>query len=85
MRFDLIPERDRFILGWHTQPDASRAEFSRPEWRWPFRLHRTGQTFLNSLLRACRAAIPLANDLHPIGHQTGNDERQGSKARAAES
>ena len=85
MRFDLIPERDRFIPGWHTRPDASRAEFSRPEWRWPFRLYRTGQTFLNSLLRACRAAIPLANDLHPIGHQTGNDERQGSKARAAES
>jgi len=85
MRFDLIPERDRFIPGWHTRPDASRAEFNRLEWRWPFPLYRTGQTFLNSLLRACRTAIRLANDLHPIGHQIGNDERQGSKARATES
>jgi hypothetical protein len=85
MRFDLIPERDRFIPGWHTRPDASRAEFSRPEWRWPFRLYRTGQTFLNILRQAYCAAIRLANDLHPIGHQIGNDERQGSKARATES
>src|SRR5262249_37580049 len=34
MRFDLVPERDRFIPGWRTRPDTSRAEFSRPEWRW---------------------------------------------------
>jgi hypothetical protein len=84
MRFDLIPERDRFIPGWHSQPDALGGEFNRPEWRWPFRLYRIGQIFLNILRQAYSTAIRLAND-HPIGHQIGNDERQGSKARATES
>ena len=35
MRFDLIPERDRFNPGWHSRPDTLRAEFTRPEWQWP--------------------------------------------------
>jgi hypothetical protein len=85
MHFDLIPERDRFIPGWHTRPDISRAEFARPEWHWPFRLYRTGQTLLKSLLQAYCVAIRLAEDFHPIGHQMSNDQRQGSKAGATES
>jgi len=75
MRIDLIPERDRFIPGWHIRPDTSRAEFTRPEWHWPLRLHRSGQTLLNSLVQAYCAAIRLAEDLHPIGHQISNDKR----------
>ena len=37
MRFDLLQEHDRFIPGWHGQVQASpmRAEWCRPEWRWP--------------------------------------------------
>ena len=59
MRFDLIPERDRFIPGWHSQPDTLRAKFTRPEWQWPSRLHRAVRVFLSSLLQACRAAASL--------------------------
>jgi hypothetical protein len=56
MRVDLIPERDRFIPGWHSQPDTQRAEFTSPEWQWPSRLCRAVWAFLSSLLHACQVA-----------------------------
>jgi hypothetical protein len=59
MRFDLIPERDRFIPGWHSRPDPLRAEFTRPEWQWPWWLYRAARVFLSRLLQACRAATSL--------------------------
>jgi hypothetical protein len=51
MRVDLIPERDRFIPGWHTRHDTSRAESIWPESQWPFLLCRTVQAFLGGRLR----------------------------------
>jgi hypothetical protein len=69
MRFDLIPERDRFIPGWHSQHDTQRAEFTTPEWQWPSRLRRAAWAFLSSLLQASHGsyqiAIRLAKDLYP--------------------
>ena len=47
MRLDLIPERDRFIPGWHSQPDTQRPEFTSPEWQWPSRLRRAVWTLLS--------------------------------------
>jgi len=60
MRFDLIPERDRFIPGWHCRPDTLRAESYRPEWQWPSRLYRIGQAILRSLLQGYRVARSLS-------------------------
>ena len=63
MRFDLLQEHDRFIPGWHGQVQASpmRAEWSRPEWRWPpflrsslARIARWGLTALTTGLRRGR-------------------------------
>jgi hypothetical protein len=69
MRLDLIPERDRFIPGWHSRPDVQRAEFAGPDWRWPSRLGRAIWPLLSSLRQACRGryriAIHLAKDHYP--------------------
>jgi hypothetical protein len=69
MRVDLIPERDRFIPGWHSQPDTRRAEFTGPEWQCPSGPYRAVWAFLSSLLQACHGsyqiAIRPANDLYP--------------------
>jgi hypothetical protein len=56
MRFDLIPERDRFIPGWHGRPDTRHPAFAPPEWEWPSRLYRAVRAFLDRLLQASRAA-----------------------------
>jgi hypothetical protein len=56
MRIDLIPERDRFIPGWHIQPEPCRAEEFPPEWRWPRRPLGVARILLNYLLRAFYAA-----------------------------
>jgi hypothetical protein len=45
MRFDHIPERDRFIPGWHCRPEPIRAEQSRPDWRWPGSVRAAAQKF----------------------------------------
>jgi hypothetical protein len=69
MRFDLIPERNSFVPGWHSQPGTQRAEFTSPEWQWPSRLHRAVWAFLSCLLRAGQGsyqiAVRLAKDLYP--------------------
>jgi hypothetical protein len=59
MRVDLIPERDRFIPGWHSQPDTQRAEFTTPEW-WPSRLGRAVGAFLISLVQAGQGSYQIA-------------------------
>jgi hypothetical protein len=56
MRLDLIPERDRFIPGWHGQPDIQRTEFTSPEWQWPSRLRRAVWAFLSSLVQASQGS-----------------------------
>ena len=58
MRIDLIPERDRFIPGWHNRPEHRRAELFPPEWRWPWRPLGAVRLFLSSLLQACYAIHP---------------------------
>jgi len=69
MRFDLIRKPDSFVLGWHSQPDTQRAEFTSPEWQWPSRLRRAVWAFLSCLLRASQGsyqiAVRLAKDLYP--------------------
>jgi hypothetical protein len=68
MRFELIPERDRFIPGWHSRPDTLRAEFTSPEWQWPSRLCRAVWAFLSSLLQVCQVAPDrerARQDLYP--------------------
>ena len=58
MRIDLIPERDRFIPGWHIQPELPRAEEFPPEWRWQGRIPSAVRALLGSLLEACYAIHP---------------------------
>ena len=69
MRLDLIPERDRFIPGRHSQPDIQRTESTSPEWQWPSRLRGAVWAFLSGLLQASQGsyqiAIRLAKDLYP--------------------
>jgi len=79
MRFDLLDEHDRFIPGWHLRPEPSsmRAEFTRPEWRWPATVRRASQavkaqllTILRLSLEACRGALVFrpAATRHPAGN-----------------
>ena len=56
MRIDLILERDRFIPGWHIQPELPRAEEFPPEWRWQGLLPGAVRAFLSNLLQAYCAA-----------------------------
>jgi hypothetical protein len=58
MRIDLILERDRFIPGWHIQPELPRAEEFPPEWRWQGRIPSAVRALLGSLLEACYAIHP---------------------------
>jgi hypothetical protein len=87
MRFDLIPERDRFIPGWHSRPDTLRAEFARPERQWPSRLRRAARAFLSSLLRACRAAAGWrsGSTRHARRGKPGSSEKSAGQAAGAES
>ena len=75
MRFDLISEHDRFIPGWHSQVHASpmRAEWTRPEWRWPARLRaslagiaRRGLTILAAGLRGSRNTAVIWEVPQPV-------------------
>jgi hypothetical protein len=59
MRIDLIPERDRFIPGWHIQPEPRRAEEFPPEWRWQGLLPGAVRAFLSKLLQVYFAAKSL--------------------------
>ena len=38
MRIDLIPERDRFIPGWHNRPEPCCTDRLPLQWQWPKRL-----------------------------------------------
>src|SRR5215813_5890434 len=58
MRIDLIPERDRFIPGWHNRPEPCRAEQFSPKWRRPERLSGVVRALLGSLREACYAIHP---------------------------
>jgi hypothetical protein len=64
MRVDLIPERDRFIPGWHNRPEPRRAEQSPPEWQWPRRPLGAVRAFLRNLLQVYRAAKSPSNPRH---------------------
>ena len=64
MRIDLIPERDRFIPGWHNQPEPRRAEEFPPEWRWPRRPFGVLRVLLSNLLQAYYAAKSPSNPRH---------------------
>jgi len=59
MHLDLLHEHDRFIPGWHHRPEPSsmRAEWTRPEWRWPSRLMEFLAS-LPSMVIGWRAAGP---------------------------
>lgn len=74
MRFDLLPERDRFIPGWYPRPEPAslRAEYTQPEWRWPSRLYRVLQASLSSLIQARRAALGPRSGLPETSTQIGN-------------
>lgn len=85
MRFDLLHEHDCFIPGWHCRPEPAsmRAEFTRPEWRWPATLHRAAQTVKVQLLaimrlslRACRGARVLR--FGATGLPAGNPNSAGN-------
>jgi len=58
MRIDLIPERDRFIPGWHNWPEPCQAEQFSPKWRRPGRLPGAVRALLGGLLEACYAIHP---------------------------
>jgi hypothetical protein len=38
MRIDLVPERDRFIPGWHNRPEPCWAHRLPLQWQWSKRL-----------------------------------------------
>ena len=38
MRIDLVPERDRFIPGWHNRPEPCCTDQLPLQWQWPKRL-----------------------------------------------
>jgi hypothetical protein len=61
MRIDLIPERDRFVPGWHNQPEPRRAEQFPPEWQWPWRTFGAVRAFLSNMLQAYDAARSPSN------------------------
>lgn len=70
MRIDLISERDRFIPGWHSQigPSPMRAEWTRPEWQWPFRLGallKRGASWMTRLWRSQAVSV------HPEIYRAG--------------
>ena len=64
MRIDLIPERDRFIPGWHNQPEPRCAEEFAPDWRWQRRSFGAVRTLLSNLLQAFYAAKSPSNPRH---------------------
>ena len=64
MRIDLIPERDRFIPGWHDRPEPRRAEQFPPEWQWPRRTLGAVRALLCNLLQASDAAKSPSNTRH---------------------
>ena len=64
MRIDLIPEHDRFIPGWHNQPEPRRAEEFALEWRWPRRPFGVLRVLLSNLLQAYDAAKSPSNPRH---------------------
>ena len=64
MRIDLIPERDRFIPGWHNQPEPRRAEEFPPERQWPRRTLGAVRALLCNLLQASDAAKSPSNTRH---------------------
>jgi hypothetical protein len=64
MRIDLIPERDRFIPGWHNRPEPRRAEEFPPEWRWPRRPLRVVRAFLRNLLQVYGTAKSPLKAMH---------------------
>ena len=64
MRIDLIPERDRFIPGWHNQPEPRRAEEFPPERQWPRRILGAVRALLCNLLQASDAAKSPSNTRH---------------------
>ena len=61
MRIDLIPERDRFIPGWHNQPEPRCAEEFPPDWRWPRRSFGAVRILLSNMLQAYDAARSPSN------------------------
>jgi hypothetical protein len=78
MRIDLIPERDRFIPGWHNRPEPGRAEQSPPEWRWPRRLLGAVRVLLSNLLPAYYAAkLPYRESHHSSSHRNHNSCAMG--------
>jgi hypothetical protein len=71
MRIDLIPERDRFIPGWHNRPESCRAEQFPPEWQWPQRPLGAVRAFLGHLLQVYGAAKSNLRHVHDTAGQQG--------------
>jgi hypothetical protein len=71
MRIDLIPERDRFIPGWHNRPEPRRAEEFPPEWRWPRRPLGVVRVLLGNLQQAYCAAKSNLRHIHDTSGQQG--------------
>jgi len=68
MHLDLLHEHDRFIPGWHLRPEPSsmRAEFTRPEWRWPETLRRVAQALKGQSLAIFRLSLEALHEARAL-------------------
>jgi hypothetical protein len=56
MRIDLIPERDRFIPGWHTRPEPQGAEQTAPATQWSVRPAEAFRAILSKVMQVYASA-----------------------------